>query len=416
MVWQTGDVVGPTNLNTKGASATSSAGFSSNTLIPESGNTLVINSQVSMTAPLYLGGVNPELTGATSIAHLQIASSLTRDMMLLSFVSDVASEPVLRFAKGRGTFSNTTYSLSGDILGEVSSLGWDGIAFNRAGFLNFTADGDHGQAALPTKMTVNLASAGTNIPTPYWSFRATGDIQPITDDSYNIGGTTNRLHTVTAGSQGFVAHNIGASASMRARRGDGTITAPTAIASGEQLGAFLYSGHNGTSYQDSAAVVATAAESFTTVALGTKLIFETTSTQTTTLSSRWVMTADGHWVPAVTNTIDIGGSAATARPRAIYASTAIVNPDGTATQPGSAFSSEQSLGLYRSAASTLALSYGTLNLRNGALSLRTTASAGSTSNLTQGEFCLVNVSTTSAQLAFRSGATTYLFNAVVASP
>lgn len=67
--------------------------------------------------------------------------------------------------------------------------------------------------------------------------------------------------------------------------------------------------------------------------------------------------------------------------------------------------------LQRSAASTLALSGGTLNLRNAALSLRTTSSAGSSSALTQGEICLVATSTTSAQLAFRSGATTYLFNA-----
>lgn len=90
--------------------------------------------------------------------------------------------------------------------------------------------------------------------------------------------------------------------------------------------------------------------------------------------------------------------------------------DGTAAVPSQRFSNEDTLGWYRSAASTMALSYGSLNLRGAALSLRTTNSAGSTSALTNGELCLVAVSATSAQIAWRSGNTTYLFNANVASP
>lgn len=90
--------------------------------------------------------------------------------------------------------------------------------------------------------------------------------------------------------------------------------------------------------------------------------------------------------------------------------------DGTALLPAKNFNSENSLGWYRSGASTMALSYGTLNLRGGALSLRTTTSSASASNLTNGEICLVAVSTTSAQLAFKSGNTVYVFNAVQASP
>lgn len=89
---------------------------------------------------------------------------------------------------------------------------------------------------------------------------------------------------------------------------------------------------------------------------------------------------------------------------------------GSRSRPGLGFTSDASLGFYSSSTSAIGMSYGTFDLRNAALSLRTTASVGSSSNLTQGEVCLVNVSATSAQLAFRSGATTYLFNAVVASP
>jgi hypothetical protein len=89
---------------------------------------------------------------------------------------------------------------------------------------------------------------------------------------------------------------------------------------------------------------------------------------------------------------------------------------GTALAPSIAFSSETSLGLFRSANSSLQLSYGTFSTRGGALSFRTTNSSGSASNLTNGEFALISVSATSAQLAYRSGNTVYIFNAVQASP
>lgn len=59
---------------------------------------------------------------------------------------------------------------------------------------------------------------------------------------------------------------------------------------------------------------------------------------------------------------------------------------------------------------------GVVDMTRAALSVRTTASSASASNLTQGELCLVAVSTTSAQLAFRSGNTVYVFNAAQASP
>jgi len=42
-LWVTGDILGPTNLNNKGGSATSAAGFSTNTLGAESGNTVTLS-------------------------------------------------------------------------------------------------------------------------------------------------------------------------------------------------------------------------------------------------------------------------------------------------------------------------------------------------------------------------------------
>lgn len=79
------------------------------------------------------------------------------------------------------------------------------------------------------------------------------------------------------------------------------------------------------------------------------------------------------------------------------------------TTPPFAFSSESSLGWYRSATSTMALSYGTLNLNQVRLSsVRTIASLGSSGNGNDKEAWLtVGLSVTT--LNVRSGNTTYYF-------
>lgn len=85
---------------------------------------------------------------------------------------------------------------------------------------------------------------------------------------------------------------------------------------------------------------------------------------------------------------------------------------GSATAPEYA-SSETSLGWYKSAASTMALSYGTLSLTGGVIlsSIRTTSASGTSATVNDKELRIVAVSVSSAQLAFRSGNTTYLINA-----
>lgn len=84
--------------------------------------------------------------------------------------------------------------------------------------------------------------------------------------------------------------------------------------------------------------------------------------------------------------------------------------DGSSTSPGLMFRSETSLGFYRSAASTIALSRGTFNLNGGILSsIRSTNASATSATLNDGEFRIAAVSTTSAELAYRSGNTTYRF-------
>jgi hypothetical protein len=83
---------------------------------------------------------------------------------------------------------------------------------------------------------------------------------------------------------------------------------------------------------------------------------------------------------------------------------------GAALRPAVAFSSESSLGFFSSAASTVALSYGTFNLRGAILSsIRSTDASATSATLNDGEFRVAAISVTSAELAYRSGNTTYRF-------
>lgn len=88
----------------------------------------------------------------------------------------------------------------------------------------------------------------------------------------------------------------------------------------------------------------------------------------------------------------------------------------SAIRPNYAFDSDESLGWYRSGVSTIAASYGTLNLATQGvrLSIRTiaasalTASAANT-NVAVNE-CVFTVSASGASFAINSGGTTWVFN------
>ena len=94
----------------------------------------------------------------------------------------------------------------------------------------------------------------------------------------------------------------------------------------------------------------------------------------------------------------------------------VTTQSGTAVAPSNAFLSEVSLGLYRSAASQIAMSYGTLTATGFVFtklagSAFTVASSATTRTFADGsfEFSILSLTSNGAQLAFRSGATIWKF-------
>jgi len=89
----------------------------------------------------------------------------------------------------------------------------------------------------------------------------------------------------------------------------------------------------------------------------------------------------------------------------------INTPYGTAANPAYGFASEQSLGLYRSAASTMALSYGTFHLNQARLtSIRTMATSLASTSMLTDEMAFFVGGASGATLGLRVNGIVYLFN------
>lgn len=139
--------------------------------------------------------------------------------------------------------------------------------------------------------------------------------------------------------------------------------------------------------------------------------------------------------PAVFSSISLNGSGATLTALTVSASSLTVSgtvffatgqqsvglqintggwinvPDGTVIRPSFEYTSEASLGLYRSAASIMALSYGFFSAP-GLISSVTTAQSASSAKVTQqGQiiFSILSLTTNGCQMFYRSGNSVYVF-------
>jgi len=106
---------------------------------------------------------------------------------------------------------------------------------------------------------------------------------------------------------------------------------------------------------------------------------------------------------------------------AVTQSAPVYVPSGSAILPEFAFSSEASLGFYRSGTSAIAQSYGTLTVSGLAFtklagSAFTAASSATTRTFADAsfEFSVLSLTSNGAQIAFRSGQTIWKFASVAA--
>jgi len=120
------------------------------------------------------------------------------------------------------------------------------------------------------------------------------------DDSskfLGIGTSTpeSAVHVVgtTFNSSAVVARRIGNPVKFVVDRAEGTVSTPTAVLSGSNIGGLLGRGYDGTTFSNAATVNVLAAEAFNGTAHGSHLTFETIATGTTTLTERVRITSAG---------------------------------------------------------------------------------------------------------------------------
>lgn len=80
----------------------------------------------------------------------------------------------------------------------------------------------------------------------------------------------------------------------------------TAILSGDRLSGFFFGGHNGTTFNNSAAIEAYASENYTSSTAGSELRFAATPVGGASRVVRWTLQGAGHWVPASDNAFNLG--------------------------------------------------------------------------------------------------------------
>jgi len=261
-------------------------------------------------------------------AHWRVGSDQAREMAFLAFAG-AAGEPIIRFGRAGGTWASPTTPVDGDILGEIGAGAWDGTFWRRAGIMNITADGSTAAGSSPGKVVFWTTPSGSTSPVARWEVRATGDFHPIADDTYQLGTNIVRPSQVWAGTLGFISSRLAGSGNMRIRRGNGSnISAPTAIASADQLGAYIFAGHDGTAYIDTAYLKAVASENYVNGAgHGTKLTLATTLIGASAPTDRWSWLDTGDYIPAADNATDIGSSSN--RIRSLYYGTSVRTSAGT---------------------------------------------------------------------------------------
>ncbi len=129
---------------------------------------------------------------------------------------------------------------------------------------------------------------------------ATEPLSILTNGNVGIGTTAplSNFHVSSAtGTTGnILLDTYGGNGQVSIRRANGTPSSPTAVLSGEGIGAFGARGYGATGFSggNRARILFSAAENWTDTAQGTFLDLQTTPTGSTTITSRLRITADGN--------------------------------------------------------------------------------------------------------------------------
>jgi hypothetical protein len=211
-------------------------------------------------------------------------------------ISSATGHGELALLRSRGTVAAPSAVLLNDYLGSVPFLGYNGSDYKTGGHIQAVATENYTGTANGGELIFSTTPNGTDSPLQRMIIKESGRVGIGTD----MPGTT--LH-VAGNNPSSIVNQVAENTSSNIQSGilmqrsRGTVTAPLAVQSGDNLGGFYVMGYDGSAFGTNgptAGLFVTAAESFTPAANGSNLHFETTALGDNTSTERMIITADGN--------------------------------------------------------------------------------------------------------------------------
>ena len=171
--------------------------FSGGTLRPNATITYDFGSSTFRWNDGYLETINLGDTHTPINATAEISTARGSDNTFIeSTVASATASHALRIAayRARGTLASPSAVQDNDFLGVYNWLGYNNGAYQLGANMAVLIDGTPGATNIPTQIIFSTATASAAA-TNRWTIRASGDLEPIANNSYNVGGSSVRVAT-----------------------------------------------------------------------------------------------------------------------------------------------------------------------------------------------------------------------------
>lgn len=118
--------------------------------------------------------------------HANKAGTDLVDLALFDGSTTASQSPRLDFARNKNTIASPTVVASGDFLGKINFLGYDGTDYELAASINCSVDTTPGSNDMPGRITVNISPDGSSTPIEYFRFGGTADRIQIYNDQPSV--------------------------------------------------------------------------------------------------------------------------------------------------------------------------------------------------------------------------------------
>ena len=225
------------------------------------------------------------------------------------------------FAKSRGSVSSPTVVASADVIGRLSFQGYDGANFIRAAAIDVAVDGTPGTTDMPGRLIFSTTADGASSPTEAMRITSAGNVGiGTTSPAYplTVGNSTAPTNITTLNALFSTDTTGGSNISIRKScnaingpnvsllKSRGTAASPTAVNSGDFIGAINFNAYGGTNYTALSAINAIVDTYTSDTNISSYLTFSTSPSGSATATERMRIHSSGG--VSIGNTTDPGAT------------------------------------------------------------------------------------------------------------